>query len=90
MSKFVVCTVDTARILTSCDTVAGASRSLKAQQKKHPSLQLVWVPRDMYDSQINVEVETYSMMDPTRKPIKIRLADKGGCCDPATETYWSM
>lgn len=24
------------------------------------------------------------------KPVQISAYDKGGCCDPSTETYWSM
>jgi len=90
MSKYVVYTVDSARILTYCDSVGGARRSLKAQQKKHPSWNIDWDTKEAYDKNVNIEVETYNMLDPTHKPIKIRLADKGGCCDPATETYHCM
>lgn len=43
-----------------------------------------------YDKNINTMTTTYNMLDPTRKPIPIRMADLGGCCDPATETYHSM
>lgn len=35
-------------------------------------------------------VETYNLMDPDKKPIQIRLSEKGGCTDPATERYHSM
>lgn len=42
-----------------------------------------------YDTNLNTWTETYNMLDPLRRPIKIRKADKGGCCDPATETYHS-
>lgn len=35
-------------------------------------------------------VETYNMLDPERRVVMIRASDKGGCCDPATETYRSM
>lgn len=35
-------------------------------------------------------VETYNMLDPQRRVVMIRASDKGGCTDPATETYHSM
>ena len=34
-------------------------------------------------------VEVVSIMG-NKKTVKIRRADVGGCCDPSTETYWSM
>ena len=33
-------------------------------------------------------VEVVSIMG--NKTVKIRRDDVGGCCDPSTETYWSM
>lgn len=33
-------------------------------------------------------VDTINMM--TGNPCKIRASAKGTCCDPATESYWSM
>jgi hypothetical protein len=36
----------------------------------------------------NEMVEVISIMG--NKTVKIRRADVGGCCDPSTETYWSM
>lgn len=35
-------------------------------------------------------VDTYNLLDPDKKPIKIRISEKGGCTDPATETYHCM
>ena len=26
----------------------------------------------------------------TGKPVEINESDRGGCCDPSTERYWSM
>lgn len=37
----------------------------------------------------NEMVEVVSIMG-NKKTVKIRRADVGGCCDPSTETYWSM
>ena len=54
-------------------------------------------PEDTYQvmtleewQEADIEVETYSIMDPERKPIMIRKSERGGCCDPATERYWCM
>lgn len=49
-----------------------------------------WTDQDNFDKNINLMTTTYNMLDPTRKPIPIRMSDLGGCCDPATETYHSM
>ena len=38
----------------------------------------------------DILVETYSIMDPERKPIMIRKSERGTCVDPGTERYWSM
>lgn len=34
-------------------------------------------------------VTTYNMLNREAGPIWIKEDSKGGCCDPATETYWS-
>ncbi len=39
----------------------------------------------------NTLVTVYSIFDREKKnPIKIRLIDRGTCCDPSTESYHSM
>lgn len=75
------------KIIARCETMAGARRSATKANKKSPG----WVAdtQEHYDA-INVMTTTYNMLDPERKPIPIRLADKGGCCDPATEMYHTM
>ena len=42
-----------------------------------------------FNNNINTMTTTYNMLDPDRRPIPIRRSEKGGCCDPATETYHS-
>lgn len=34
------------------------------------------------------EVEVISLM--SGKPCKIKASERGGCCDPSTERYWTM
>ncbi len=90
--SFVVYEVNSARIVVTCETLAGAKRSMTKRNKKviDVTRAVAVASREEYDANINVMTTTYNMMDPDRKPIPIRLADKGGCCDPATETYHSM
>ena len=38
----------------------------------------------------NEPVETYNMLNRKAGPLTISRKERGGCCDPATETYWSM
>lgn len=49
-----------------------------------------WTDFENFDLNINTMTTTYNMLDPDRKPIPIRKADLGGCCDPATERYHCM
>lgn len=83
---FAVYHIDSARIHAACDTQAGAKRSCTKKNKKHGG-GYAWATSEEYNKNINVMTTTYNMMDPDRKPIPIRLADLGGVCDPATETY---
>ncbi len=88
--EYVVYHPDNIRIRTTTTTEAAAKRSVKAWNKKCCSKDFVYCEREHYDHTVNIMTTTYNMMDPDRKPIPIRLADKGGCCDPATETYHCM
>lgn len=36
------------------------------------------------------KMTTRNMLNPEAGEIEISRSEKGGCCDPATETYWSM
>lgn len=79
------------RIVARCKTLAGAKRSAQAAAKRAPeySDDFAWGSQEKYDA-LDVLVDTYNMLDPERKPLKIRLSQKGGCCDPATESYHCM
>lgn len=100
--KFVVYHASSLRIALTSESKAGATRSANAKNKNRkasnerygnrqlPNDCYLVITQEDYDANVNVMTTTYSMMDPDRRPIPIRAADKGGCCDPATETYWSM
>lgn len=76
-------------IVTRTKTMSGAMRSAKAANKRNQVTTYVVGTQESYD-EANVWTTTYNMLDPTRKPIAIRKADLGGCCDPATERYHTM
>lgn len=85
---YVVYNVETLKVLKLFLTERGAKISASKYATK--GISVAHCPQAFYDEHINIMTTTYSMMDPERKPIAIRIADKGGCTDPATETYWSM
>jgi fructose-1,6-bisphosphatase/inositol monophosphatase family enzyme len=43
--------------------------------------------REEFD-QLDVMVEVKNLM--SGRPVQIRKSDRGGCCDPSTERYWTM
>lgn len=94
MTTYVVYDSNTAVVYSTYQSATTASRMttrLNNQLKKQGKpAQYGWSDRDQYNQFVDVEVETYNMLDPERKPIKIRKSLKGGCCDPATETYHAM
>ena len=81
--------VDTLHIIASnFKTKGGAARSLKTKYAGSDNLAVADV--ETFYSTIDYEVETYNLLDPERKPIKIRKSCKGTNLDPATERYHSM
>jgi hypothetical protein len=36
------------------------------------------------------EVETFNLLNPQAGKVMIARCQKGGCCDPGTERYWTM
>lgn len=93
--SFLVYNPDNLHILAHCETIGGAKRSAtkanrrNAQRERPRQETYVAGTREEYDA-LDIEVETYNMLDPDRRPIKIRKSQKGGCCDPATERYHCM
>lgn len=89
--SFVVYRTSGLRIVATCNTEAGAKRSLRAHAKKgREGEDFGMCSREHYNTHVNLMTTTHNMMDPERKPIPISMADKGTFMDPATETYWSM
>ena len=91
---FVVYNIDSLRNETF-QSLGGAKRSTTVKNRKArlaggKDPQFAWTTREDFNENVNTMTTTYNMLDPQRRPIPIRKADKGGCCDPATETYHSM
>ena len=90
---FVVYDQQTIHVYRTCETAPGASRSCTVANKKLRQAgkpeRYGWTSEKDFNDNLNTMTTTYNMLDPERRPIPIRRADKGGCCDPATETYHS-
>lgn len=92
--SFLVYNTVSLHIHATCDTLGGAKRSAVAINKRRARAEYpregtyVTGTRAEYDA-LDIEVPTYNMLDPERRVIMIRKSLKGGCCDPATETYHS-
>lgn len=69
-------------------TERGAKISLAAWNRRSGAKSYSIMEEGEFDRLYNKKVLTTSLM--TGKDVYIREQDKGGCCDPATETYWSM
>ena len=68
---------------------AETERAAKAQLTKSGVDKNVWkiIPvREFYDNEPDVEV--INLM--SKLPCKIKISERGGCCDPSTERYWQM
>ena len=102
MYNAVIYNVNTGKITRYFGTLRGAKSSLTRMLKKLANapatrgeldngLALMAVSIADYDKTggktANEMVEVVSIFG---KTVEIRRADVGGCCDPSTETYWSM
>lgn len=43
-----------------------------------------------FNTKIDEEVEVLVTIGGPPRKVKIRKSEQGGCCDPSTETYWTM
>ena len=82
---FVLMNPETHRIVARYPTERGA-KIARARKFKDQNLEVM--DEEVYDVGFRKMVPTTNMM--TGKTVMIDINQKGGCCDPATETYWSM
>lgn len=95
--KYLAYNAESLHIIAHCETLAGAKRSATRAMKRCRMSENVYIQNisvvagtvEEYNA-ADIEVDTYSMLDPNRTPIKIKKSKKGGCCDPATERYHCM
>lgn len=69
-------------------TISGARSAATRLNKKIGEKLWNAISYSEYDRLFNTEVEVTNLM--SGKTCKIRKSDRGGRCDPSTETYWSM
>jgi hypothetical protein len=74
------------RVLGDYGTQKGAKTALTRKwAKKYPTARVIDNETFRRDEPM---VETFNMLNGQKCMIQASL--RGGCCDPATETYWSM
>ena len=74
-------------IKSGFETEKGAKTSLTRKwKKKYPNAEISSYEyfHNAVDHMVTVRVLG------TDKTCQIRASEQGGCCDPSTETYWSM
>lgn len=100
-TTFIVYNIDTAReiLRTENETAAKAQvtrrnnkvlKSLGNMNVPADAIKWAYTTREDYDQNVNVMVPTYNMLGDRNKVVMIKKSLKGGCCDPATETYHTM
>lgn len=96
---YVVFNIESLKAHKSTQSESAAKRMVTVLNKKvrnrlgnmnlpHDSIKWAYTTSEAYEA-LDIEVETYDMLDPLRKPIRIRKSLKGTACDPATEAYHS-
>ena len=86
--KYLIYNIDTLYVEARFETEQGAKTSWTRKFKKNPKLAVTDV--NTFRNEIDYEVDTINILNPSAGPIKIRKSLKGTCCDPATERYHSM
>ena len=94
MYNAVIYNINTGKVTKYFNTLRGAKISLtRVVNSGLPADELRAVSIADYNKTgaktANEMVEVVSIMG-NKKTVKIRRDDVGGCCDPSTETYWSM
>jgi hypothetical protein len=74
------------KIIKTCDSLRGAKISYSRKYKKLYPDALIVSEKEFREKE--PMVETINMM--SGKVCKIPASQKGGCCDPGTERYWTM
>ncbi len=86
--SWVVYNVDTCHIYDRSPTKGGATRKANALRSKKPNTNIATAESNYFNTEIDHEVEVKNLMSGAL--VKIRASERGSCCDPSTETYWSM
>lgn len=85
---YVIVNTQTSRIVKSFPSERGAKISLKRKYAGEQNPHLVVMHQEAYDVGFRKQVAVRSLM--SGKTVMIDASQVGGCCDPSTETYWSM
>lgn len=85
---YVIFHMDSKRRVGWKQTLKGAKISVRAWNRRSGAMNYSILDEEIFESLYNRLTPVQNMM--SGKTVWIREQDKGGCCDPSTETYWSM
>lgn len=84
---YVLYNTETRRAVRSFETERGAKISLASFTRKGFS-NLAIMEDSIFQEKYNKWTTVKNML--SGREVRIREQEVGGCCDPSTETYWSM
>lgn len=85
---YIIFTVDSKRRVDRKQTERGAKISVAARNRRSNGQNYAIMEEAEFNEKHNGLVTVKNM--PSGKDVQIRAQDVGTCCDPSTETYWSM
>jgi hypothetical protein len=83
---YVVYNPDTCQILHTSKSKGGATRIANKLTDEGQNVKVL--PKMMFDANVDHKITVRNLMN--GQPVEILASQAGSCCDPSTETYWSM
>lgn len=85
---YVIFHIDSKRKVSWNETLRGAKISVAAWNRRAHGVNYAILDEEIFNDLYNQKVPVTNML--SGKTVWINQQDKGGCCDPSTEAYWSM
>lgn len=85
---YIVYHIDSKRKVGWKSSLKGAKISVAAWNRRSGACNYAILDEGIFEDLYNKMVPTTNLM--SGKTVMIRQQDKGSCCDPSTEAYWSM
>ena len=85
---WVIYDVDSCHIYDTSPAKNGATRKMTAIKAKYNDRNIAMAARNMFDANIDHDIQVKNLMNGAL--VTIKASERGSCCDPSTEVYWSM